>query len=132
VPPGTSTEENPVVLFPALPGTYPVELEATGANGCTRIVEGSVVIGSDGGLNMPTIFSPNGDSDNARFRPFEEFPGDWTLIIWNRWGTELFRTDDITSGWSGEDASEGTYYWLAEPRNGQQGKAISGYVTLVR
>ncbi|MFO0362634.1 MAG: gliding motility-associated C-terminal domain-containing protein, partial [Flavobacteriales bacterium] len=93
---------------------------------------GSVVIGSDGGLNMPTIFSPNGDSDNARFRPFEEFPGDWTLIIWNRWGTELFRTDDITSGWSGEDASEGTYYWLAEPRNGQQGKAISGYVALVR
>jgi PKD repeat protein len=132
VPPGTSTEENPVVLFPALPGTYPVELEATGANGCTGIVEGSVVIGSDGGLNMPTIFSPNGDSDNARFRPFEEFPGDWTLIIWNRWGTEVFRTNNITSGWSGEDASEGTYYWLAEPRNGQQGKAISGYVTLVR
>ena len=132
VPPGASTEENPVVLFPALPGIYPVELEATGANGCKRIVEGSVVISSDGVLNMPTIFSPNGDSDNARFRPFEEFPGEWTLIIWNRWGAEVFRTADITSGWSGEDASEGTYYWLAKPGSGQQGNAISGYVTLVR
>ena len=132
VTPGASTEENPVVLFPALPGIYPVELEATGANGCKRIVEGSVVISSDGVLNMPTIFSPNGDSDNARFRPFEEFPGEWTLIIWNRWGAEVFRTADITSGWSGEDASEGTYYWLAKPGSGQQGNAISGYVTLVR
>lgn len=132
VPPGSSTEENPVVNFPPIPGLYPVELVITVAEGCTRTIVGFVTVVAAGTPTMPNVFTPNGDGDNARFRPFELFPGDWTMIIWNRWGAQVFSTDDIASGWNGDDAAEGTYYWQIEPRGTQSGEALSGYVTLVR
>lgn len=129
--PATAATANPVVTFPPIPGSYPVTLLVVDASGCADSLSSFIIISADGNITMPNIFSPNGDGNNDRFVPFEEFPGDWELVIFNRWGTELFRTTAITRGWGGDDASEGTYYWVLEPRDGQIGESKSGYVQLV-
>ena len=126
------SQENPVVVFPQVAGNYPVELSVIDENGCAATTTAVIVILNDGMVAMPNIFTPNGDGDNERFRPLESYVGDWTLTLFNRWGTAIFTTDDIESGWSGDDAADGTYYWQLVPRENQRGENQSGYVMLVR
>lgn len=53
-------------------------------------------------LFFPNAFTPSGDKLNETFQPstaciLEEFE----MIIFNRWGQELYRTSDIDKGWNG-------------------------------
>lgn len=130
--PGSAGGANPVVTFPQVPGSYTVTLVVENALGCTDSLTSVIIIGTDGQITMPNIFTPNNDGTNDRFIPFEEFPGTWELQVFNRWGEALFRTTNITVGWDGEDAPEGTYYWVLLPTGDQQGDNRSGYVQLVR
>ncbi|MFM9004997.1 MAG: gliding motility-associated C-terminal domain-containing protein, partial [Flavobacteriales bacterium] len=130
--PTVSSEQNPVVNFPAIPGTYTVSLILENENACVDTLTTFIIIESDGTVTLPNIFTPNGDGDNDRFVPFEAFPGKWQLTIFSRWGAELFATTNLTQGWNGEDAPAGTYYWVLEPRDEQQGESKAGYVTLIR
>ncbi|MFO0359322.1 MAG: gliding motility-associated C-terminal domain-containing protein [Flavobacteriales bacterium] len=52
--------------------------------------------------------------------------------MFNRWGSEVFSSTNLVQGWNGEEAPSGTYYWVIEPRDGQQGGSKAGYVMLVR
>ena len=83
-------------------------------------------------LNFPNIFTPNGDGDNDTFIPFESLLGKWQLTVFNRWGTEVFKTTNLSLGWDGGDSISGTYYWTIEPLEEQQGEGRAGYVTLLR
>jgi gliding motility-associated-like protein len=130
--PEASAEENPVVNFPPIPGNYTISLVVENANGCVDTLSSFILIDSDGTITLPNIFTPNGDGDNDRFVPFEVFPGRWTLTIFDRWGSTVFETTNLSQGWGGVDASEGTYYWVLQPRDGQEGESRAGYVTLVR
>jgi gliding motility-associated-like protein len=124
--------ESPTVLFPSIPGSYPVELVVINSSGCVDTVSAFIFIDSDGTITLPNIFTPNGDGDNDRFIPFEAFPGKWTLTIFNRWGVEVFATENLSQGWNGDDSPSATYYWVLQPRDGQQGESRAGYVMLVR
>jgi gliding motility-associated-like protein len=130
--PEASTEENPVVNFPPIPGNYAISLIVENANGCIDTLSSFIFIESDGTVTLPNIFTPNGDGVNDRFVPFEAFPGKWVLTIFNRWGSEVFSSTNLVQGWNGEEAPSGTYYWVIEPRDGQQGESKAGYVMLVR
>ena len=107
--PEASAEQNPVVNFPPIPGNYTISLIVENTNGCVDTLSSFILIDSDGTVNMPNIFTPNGDGDNDRFVPFEEFPGRWTLTIFNRWGIEVFATENLSQGWTGEDSASATY-----------------------
>jgi gliding motility-associated-like protein len=130
--PAVSEEQNPVVTFPPIPGNYTISLIVENANGCVDTLSSFILIDSDGTVNLPNIFTPNGDGDNDRFVPFEAFPGRWQLTIFNRWGVEVFDTENLSQGWNGADSPAATYYWVLEPRDGQQGESRAGYVTLIR
>ncbi len=130
--PEASAEENPVVNFPPIPGYYTISLTVENASSCIDTMTSFIFIDSDGTVTLPNIFTPNGDGDNDRFVPFQAFPGKWTLMIFNRWGVEVFTTENLSQGWSGEDSPSATYYWVLQPRDGQQGESRAGYVTLVR
>jgi len=130
--PETTDILNPTVQFPAIPGNYSVSLIIENENGCIDTLTTSIIIESDGKITLPNIFTPNGDGDNDRFVPFEEFPGKWTLTIFNRWGVEVFATENLSQGWNGDDSPSATYYWVLQPRDGQQGESRAGYVMLVR
>jgi gliding motility-associated-like protein len=130
--PEASAEENPVINFPPIPGNYTISLVVENANGCVDTLSSFILIESDGTITLPNIFTPNGDGDNDRFVPFQAFPGKWTLTIFNRWGVEVFATENLSQGWNGDDSPSATYYWVLQPRDGQQGESRAGYVTLVR
>jgi gliding motility-associated-like protein len=130
--PEASAEENPVVNFPPIPGYYTISLVVENANGCVDSLSSFILIESDGTITLPNIFTPNGDGDNDRFVPFEAFPGNWILTIFNRWGVEVFATENLSQGWNGDDSPSATYYWVLQPRDEQQGENRAGYVMLVR
>jgi len=62
---------------------------------------------------MPNAFSPNGDGINDQFR----IPANVTFqlegfSVYNRWGRKIFATTDISKGWNGDNADNGTYVYL--------------------
>lgn len=67
---------------------------------------------------LPNVFSPNGDKINDQFKPLEgwRFVENIDLIVLNRWGQEVFRTNDPLINWDGknalgQDLEAGTYYY---------------------
>lgn len=89
-------------------------------------------------LEMPNVFSPNGDGANDTYQPvIAEGLGRYHLTIYNQWGGKVFETDDYTQGWDGQsngmNCNEGTYFWridYTDVIDYEQSK--SGFLNLVR
>ena len=84
-------------------------------------------------LVMPNAFTPNSDGHNDVFRikyPFSV--SSFFMVVYDRWGQEVFRTKNIDEGWDGMihgvPAPMGTYVWyirLVDPqKRPQQGKGV--------
>ncbi|PTQ92666.1 gliding motility-associated-like protein [Mucilaginibacter yixingensis] len=85
-------------------------------------------------IDIPTVITPNGDGKNDTFTipNIELFPGS-QLIIVNRWGNEVYRSDSYQNTWTGEGLSEGTYYYVLnrkEPNGGHT--TFKGWLFLKR
>jgi gliding motility-associated-like protein len=54
-------------------------------------------------LDMPNAFSPNGDGLNDTFKPvtYPEKVKSYSMYIYDRWGMQLFFSNEITKGWDG-------------------------------
>ena len=137
LPPFGSNIENPEVEVPVVPGAFPITLIVANSYGCIDTVQGMMVVVPSGDLDMPNVFSPNGDTENDRFIPLDDFPGEARLTIYNRWGQEIHTTSNIASGWNGlirgSQAPAGTYYWIVENTGSADSrKFLTGHVTLLR
>ena len=87
---------------------------------------------------VPNAFAPSGLEKNREFLPrFNLPPVMFSMTIINRWGGEVFKSNDPELGWDGRvdgrDAPSGTYIYRVDYRfaNGEQGQ-LTGVVTLVR
>ncbi len=89
-------------------------------------------------IELPNVFSPNGDGENDSFIPLNHH-GDPILrtTIWNRWGQVVYTTsgppdwDGLTDG--RDLLPEGIYYWVLELDAGISAiTPLSGVVTLLR
>lgn len=89
-------------------------------------------------IEMPTIFSPNGDGINDFFTPvIYEKVKTAHLIIVNRWGNLIYDESNLLSGWdgtsNGEDCTEGVYFWKVEFEDFHSSKFIThGFLHLIR
>ncbi|MDC3209597.1 gliding motility-associated C-terminal domain-containing protein, partial [Chitinophagales bacterium] len=52
-------------------------------------------------LNVPNIFTPNGDGSNETFRCFGKNIDQYQLSIFDRWGGKMFETNLLDEGWDG-------------------------------
>jgi len=96
-------------------GTYFVTLIAD--NG--RCIDSHVVkIRTDRITNffVPNVFTPNGDNQNDLFEWTIEGIEEFNIKIFNRWGTKVFETEDLTQFWDGGKEPEGTYYYVVTGR----------------
>jgi len=93
-------------------GTY--HFVFTNAAGCADTVAVTVIIADTA---IPNIFTPNNDGKNDVFKikDLESFPGS-QLIVFNRWGNEVYKSDDYQNNWDGGNLAEGTYYYLLNRR----------------
>ncbi|MFA4868550.1 MAG: gliding motility-associated C-terminal domain-containing protein [Pedobacter sp.] len=86
-------------------------------------------------LFIPNLFTPNGDGNNDTFeiRGLELF-ADNDLIIVNRWGNQVYKSDNYRNDWTGEGLNEGTYYYILRVKEatGSESQVFKGYITLVR
>jgi len=73
-------------------------------------------------LVIPNIFTPNQDGKNDVFE-IQGLPSKSRLIIYNRWGNEMYSTDSYPNDWT--TGTDGVYFYvLATP----DGKFFSGFV----
>lgn len=89
-------------------------------------------------IYVPNAFTPNGDGINDVFRPLPVGITKLELFrIYNRWGEEVFRTNEYLRGWDGKvrgrTADAGTYVWIVQGTN-TAGEMMEkrGTVTLIR
>lgn len=89
-------------------GTYHFVL--TNANGCTDTVMVKVITAV---LDIPNIITPNNDGKNDVFKiaGLSGYPGS-SLIIFNRWGAEVYHSDNYLDNWDGSGLAEATYYYI--------------------
>ena len=130
------------IAFPSKSTLY--QLVLTDLLGCEVREEIWIQVDTRGRIYAPNAFSPNGDSQNARFTIYggPEVERINQLSIFDRWGSQLFHIEEIppndpSVGWDGgvrgELASSGTYVYVAEVQlsNGRT-KMIKGELMLMR
>nr|MBS0037031.1 gliding motility-associated C-terminal domain-containing protein [Saprospiraceae bacterium] len=86
---------------------------------------------------LPNAFSPNGDGMNDILYLLGDHIDQFVLVIYNRWGQEVFRTVELDRGWNGkfrgEDLSSGVYgYYLEVECIGGAHFSEKGNVSLIR
>ena len=97
----TSISPNPVHTY-ADSGTYPAILIVTNAKGCSDTVTENVIISPQYALYIPTAFTPNNDGLNDVFMPKGDAVISFQMNIFDRWGTLLYSTSDMSKGWNGK------------------------------
>ncbi len=139
----TSTEENTLscmdcptpIVSPQNPANY--ELLIEDANGCTAKTAIFIDLIENYQVIAPNAFSPNGDGVNDFFQVLALGMVELELAIYNRWGQEVFRTQDGNSAWNGRYQGEnqpiGVYAFHALVRfvNGSE-QVVQGNLTLIR
>lgn len=129
---GNAPVPSPTITYD-LPGTYTITLVVANPAGCTDTFSLSILIKEESVLVVPNVFTPNGDGMNDQFVVIHEALVTYEMVIFNRWGKEVFRSSNPSDSWDGGDNSDGTYYWMVTA-TGQDDQVynLSGNVTLIR
>ncbi|MFD2035060.1 gliding motility-associated C-terminal domain-containing protein, partial [Belliella marina] len=86
-------------------------------------------------LKIPNVFTPNGDgiNDTWAIEGIIHFFASNKLVVVNRWGVEVFRTNNYNNDWNGGNLAEGSYFYqlTAVDHQGRE-QVFTGYVTILR
>ena len=113
--------------------TYTVMLVAS-AGPCVDTAYATVVVDDDLIIEIPNVFTPNGDGANDVFSIKTTGVKDIELQIFNRWGQKLYTFAGVKAVWDGMTAQgqavpDGTYFFFVKA-NGINGKTIEKQGTL--
>lgn len=121
------------------PGEYEITQVVVNGAGCTD--EMTLTVRAEFGTEyyIPAAFTPNNDGKNDVFRVVGSDVRDFNLIIFDRWGHEVFSSTDIEQAWDGltpdrnQPMPEGVYIYRLEMRNKQNRDIVeNGSITLIR
>ena len=94
-------------------GHYEVRFVVSNSEGCIDTLSRNVLVVKE--VIIPNAFSPNGDGMNdvfeIKYLGFFESP---ELRIFNRWGNQIFMSENYKSDWNGDDYPDGTYYYILD------------------
>ena len=106
--------------------------------GCSDTLVQTICVENVVQVFVPNIFSPNDDGENDFFSVFSLGISDFSLQIYDRWGNQVFTSNDINKSWngrySGEKATSGVYVAVLKYKDQETGKPYLEYfdLTLVR
>jgi gliding motility-associated-like protein len=133
---GTQFNTNSVSYVYSNPGTYFITMTAYNALCGDETVSSEVTfteINSTTSI-LPNVFTPNGDGMNDRL----EFVGidntqEYSIQIFNRWGTKIYEGTDALAHWDGNGSNEGTYFYILKYTDvcNKEEKLSKGTVTLL-
>ena len=90
---------------------------------------------------VPNAFSPDGDGTNDIFYAEGVNIQDFEIYIYNRWGEEIFFSDNLYKGWDGKYMDNKVqidvyvwkmYYSTEEDHGGRKQRSQTGTVTVIR
>ena len=118
------------------PADYTVRLVATTAAGCVDSATAVVRVQDPLGIFMPNTFTPNNDGINESFGPpTPDERGNYELLVFDRWGTELFRSNSPADRWTASGVADGVYLYLLrteDPCDPAEVVELRGHVTVLR
>jgi len=90
------------------------------------------------GLDIPNVFTPNGDGVNDLFVVDNHGMGTLNMLIFNRWGAKVYEWNATQTAWDGtaldgEDVADGVYFYILTAK-GEDGHPYEerGNITLIR
>ncbi|RAJ23080.1 DUF7507 domain-containing protein, partial [Pedobacter cryoconitis] len=85
------------------------------------------------GLFIPNTITPNGDGKNDTFKIIgrESFDG-IELMVFNRWGNEVYRNNNYLDEWDGSGLTEGTYYYIITLKKAGSKVNKNGWILIKR
>ncbi|NOY49915.1 MAG: gliding motility-associated C-terminal domain-containing protein [Chlorobi bacterium] len=134
---------------------YLVMFTALNPEGCDTIFTHTVKV-RPLKLDIPNVFTPNGDGINDVFRITEpqsgqgdaggtfkakDTDGFYTvnhyyestkLVVFNRQGRVIFRSEDYQSDWDGDNLPEGVYYYVLKATGPRGTEIYKGSVSIIR
>ncbi len=122
-------------------GNYRVRLVAS-SDACETVDSLDVTV-LESSIDVPNVFTPNGDGVNDEFRVAYKSLATYSCYVFNRWGRQVFKSDDPGKGWDGTinglPAAPGAYYYVIQATGtdvDEEGKPIqyklSGDINLLR
>ena len=105
-----------ILVYPRVKTVYKVQ--AIDSNGCS--LSDSISVSPISLIFAPNAFSPDGDGVNDLFRVKGHHIDHYQIQILNRWGEEVYRSNDISAGWNGKkynlssDSPIGSYTFKIE------------------
>ena len=115
------------------PGDYLVTLLATNSFGCTDTAQKKITIVE--GLLFPNSFSPNDDGINDELSFTNSGLQNFSVVIFDRWGTIVFETTFSKLSWNGRDVGgkllpAGTYFYLLNASSSKNKYEKRGAISL--
>jgi uncharacterized repeat protein (TIGR01451 family)/gliding motility-associated-like protein len=100
-------------------------------SGATTFVFDATKAGNQ--LFFPNAMSPNGDGlyDNWVVKNILNFPEN-EVVIYNRWGNEVYRRKNYRNEWTASGLEQGTYFYVFQVKECDGYKTYKGYVTVYR
>jgi gliding motility-associated-like protein len=134
----TATSKDAVHIY-SDSGSYTVILIVSNNEGCSDTAEKIISIYQSFAFFIPNAFTPNEDDVNEVFLP--QGVGcrttGYMMLIFDRWGKQLFKNEDLFKGWdgirsNGDPYSQGVYTYLIKVVE-ESGKkhTYKGIVTIV-
>jgi gliding motility-associated-like protein len=136
-----STGETSQVILAGAYGWYVVEV--LNQFDCAARDSAQVIEYCPSAIFIPNTFTPNGDGTNDYFLPVGKNIASMHMYVFDRWGNQLFESDDPTMGWdgtySGEVVKNDIYVWrltykFLEDKDGKVGREQEqmGHIQVLR
>ena len=132
----TSTDKNPAKRYDAQ-GMYPITLVVVTDHNCKDTITKVINVKDEFLLFIPNAFTPNGDGINDTFKPKGLGIKNFSLEIYDRWGSLIFQSGDLSKDWDGTYKGvlieDGVYVYriTAIDQNGIR-HTKTGHVTLLK
>ncbi len=112
----TSSSADPTHTYTTT-GVYIVTLITTDATGlCSATSTISIEVLENSFVEVPNVFTPNGDGLNDVFSIHTKGISELKCYIYNRWGLKLYTISNPTDYWDGGGYSDGTYFYVLEAK----------------
>jgi len=132
----TSIDETPHHLYES-DGVYLVKMMANNQYNCPDTVMMEITVRPEPTLYVPNAFTPDGDGKNDLFMAKGTHIEEFELLIFDRWGTVVFKTNNLMGGWdgtvNGEQAKEDVYvYKIQYKTNESEVLTKEGHLSLLK
>ncbi len=132
----TSDIADPIHTFDGL-AQYQVELYVSNTIGCYDY--GYSVVYPPLELYVPNAFTPDGDGINDVFQVYGMGILEYEIVIFNRWGDVIFRSENLEQAWTGNARNgehfvpDGIYTYVIKYQGvSKEAAEISGQILLMR